>query len=519
MMLAGYSPLQRPGLDELQNFVRFAHPRYEGCLLDFNFMEGGGNKVFNYGTLGGHAVIQGAGALASWDQGVFHPNASGLSYAQMPNHPGLLLTGDLTVMLRINMLAFAVGDMMCMIETGGGGSSSSQNEILYMGQGQTSGAIGVRYRHEYNSNQKQLREFTPAMVLNTWYWIGLVRNVISKTVSVYVFDGMSGDQLHEETQSYTSNPTNTNTVAPLALGAKPVTGAQELNCQFDYFRLYNRIVGINQLRTIPLRPYLEYEETVAMQFLSFGSAPASEAPTIGVPAAQALFSDTNNIILGATIGDNEGGLITMDFSCTHGTLGFETTVPGVTVVGAGTNAMTATGIISTLTPLLTAGICYHQDGILPDTILIDAEDPEMNAATQKSIAITLKSKPIHLDVEPSVISPNTLTPLTFGFTDREGNATKSQVSVLHGVLSVTLSGAASIAPGSNNSATMTINGTQADILATLDTLTYDPTPGYVGPEVFSAVTTDADGHETADMFSMVVSGASLIFQQHLIRHM
>ena len=66
----------------------------------------------------------------------------------------------------------------------------------------------------------------------------------------------------------------------------------------------------------------------------------------------------------------------------------------------------------------------------------------------------------------------------------------TQLSVLHGVLNVTLAGSATISAGTNGTNTLTISGSQADINATLATLTYSPAANYNGGDTLTVLTND-----------------------------
>ncbi|MBI3099517.1 MAG: hypothetical protein HYY93_15005, partial [Planctomycetes bacterium] len=62
-------------------------------------------------------------------------------------------------------------------------------------------------------------------------------------------------------------------------------------------------------------------------------------------------------------------------------------------------------------------------------------------------------------------------------TDTNGNLSTTRLTVTGGLLNVTLSGAATISAGANDSATLTISGTEADINATLASIKYTASNG------------------------------------------
>lgn len=96
---------------------------------------------------------------------------------------------------------------------------------------------------------------------------------------------------------------------------------------------------------------------------------------------------------------------------------------------------------------------------------------------------------------PLVVAPDTSLVFSGGnaiaIADADNNLISANMTVLHGTLSVTLSGAATIGANENGSAMLTISGSQTDINATLATLAYRGSAGYHGPDTLSLVSTDA----------------------------
>jgi hypothetical protein len=71
------------------------------------------------------------------------------------------------------------------------------------------------------------------------------------------------------------------------------------------------------------------------------------ASTLTVPAAQTAYEDVDLAISGITLGDPDGGNLTVNLSVGHGTLRLGTTA-GLTVSGNGTGAVTLSGDIAAL---------------------------------------------------------------------------------------------------------------------------------------------------------------------------
>ncbi|MES0326966.1 MAG: DUF4347 domain-containing protein, partial [Gammaproteobacteria bacterium] len=89
--------------------------------------------------------------------------------------------------------------------------------------------------------------------------------------------------------------------------------------------------------------------------------------------------------------------------------------------------------------------------------------------------------------------------------DAEGNLASTQLSVTQGTVSVTLSGAATIGAGVNGSATLTITGTQADINATLASLSYQGNLNYNGADTLTVLSTDSTGTPLTDSDTVAIT--------------
>jgi large repetitive protein len=82
--------------------------------------------------------------------------------------------------------------------------------------------------------------------------------------------------------------------------------------------------------------------------------------------------------------------------------------------------------------------------------------------------------------------------------DASTSTMTTQLSVLHGVLNVTLTGGAAISAGANGSGTLTLSGSQAAINATLVSLTYSPVADYHGSDTLTVLTNDRGNTGDAD---------------------
>ncbi len=89
--------------------------------------------------------------------------------------------------------------------------------------------------------------------------------------------------------------------------------------------------------------------------------------------------------------------------------------------------------------------------------------------------------------------------------DVDGNLSTVQLGVLNGTVSVTLQGGATISGGSNGTNTLTLSGSQADINATLATLTYQGTLNYNGPDTLTITSTDTNSGSDVDTVAIMVT--------------
>ncbi len=89
--------------------------------------------------------------------------------------------------------------------------------------------------------------------------------------------------------------------------------------------------------------------------------------------------------------------------------------------------------------------------------------------------------------------------------DVDGNLSSVQLSVGSGSLSVTLTAGVSISSGSNGSSSFTLSGTEAQINAALETLTYQGTKNFSGADTLTVVSTDSAGTPLSDTDSVNIT--------------
>ncbi len=92
--------------------------------------------------------------------------------------------------------------------------------------------------------------------------------------------------------------------------------------------------------------------------------------------------------------------------------------------------------------------------------------------------------------------------------DVDGNLSTVQLGVTQGTVTVTVSGAASISAGGNGTSTLTLSGTQADINATLASLSYQGTLNYTGADSLTMTSTDGNSVTDVDAVAITVTGVN-----------
>jgi hypothetical protein len=92
--------------------------------------------------------------------------------------------------------------------------------------------------------------------------------------------------------------------------------------------------------------------------------------------------------------------------------------------------------------------------------------------------------------------------------DADGNLATVQLTVGNGTLNVSLAGGASVAAGANDSATLTLAGTQAQINAALATLTYLGAADFNGSDTLTVLATDALGANRSDTVAIAVAAVN-----------
>ncbi|GKS64187.1 hypothetical protein YTPLAS72_14910 [Nitrospira sp.] len=188
----------------------------------------------------------------------------------------------------------------------------------------------------------------------------------------------------------------------------------------------------------------------------------------------------------------------------------------------GTNGATAdsfegTPVLTSVTQGANGTVTFLADGTVtytpnanfngPDSFTYTITSGGVTETATVNVTVTAVNDP-PVNTVPGAQSVNEDTPLALSgisVNDVDGNLSTVQLGVLNGTVSVTLQGAASISAGSNGSPTLTLSGSEADINATLATLTYQGNLNYNGSDTLTVTSTDANSGTDVDTVAITIT--------------
>jgi hypothetical protein len=237
-------------------------------------------------------------------------------------------------------------------------------------------------------------------------------------------------------------------------------------------------------------------------------APANDAPINTVPAAQAANEDTALVFSAGngnlvSIADLDAGLATVEvqLTVTNGTLTLAGVGGLVFVSGAdGTATMTVQGTITAINAAMD-GMRYAPaaDFNGPATLTVATDDlgnTGAGGALTDTDVVNITVNAVNdapVNVGPGAQTGNEDVPLALGgvsVSDVDGGPVQVTLTVANGRLDVSLAGGATITAGANGSATLTLDGTQAQVNAALATLAYTGAANWSGGDTLTMTTSD-----------------------------
>lgn len=227
------------------------------------------------------------------------------------------------------------------------------------------------------------------------------------------------------------------------------------------------------------------------------------------------------------LADGVGEQLTLDgstFSLTDGTT-------GTTVTNSVTYTVSVTGTTATVTLNSAAGVAASAFNTLVNSI---AYSDVASVRTSGSRVIKLTSLQDNggvanggvdtgsLNLTSTVTMANTAPVNTvpaaqtavedtqlaisgLSVSDANGNLATTQLTVTHGTLNVSIAGGATISAGANDSATLTLSGTQAQINTALATLKYTGALNYNGSDTLTVLSADSASTPLTDSDTVAIT--------------
>ncbi len=180
----------------------------------------------------------------------------------------------------------------------------------------------------------------------------------------------------------------------------------------------------------------------------------------------------------------------------HGTLNIGTTT-GLSVTGSGTSTLFLQGPLSALQADLSS-VTYTpgSDYVGPDVLYMTDTDTITKQSTTNNITITVSASTPAITVPPAVTIPNTAYTFpngAFYIMDAAASGTSDAMTLTvgHGALTLGSTSGLSFGTTSNNSSSITVSGTLANLIAALNGLVYTPTAGFAGTDSLNVSVKDA----------------------------
>ncbi|MBY0485528.1 hypothetical protein, partial [Nitrosomonas sp.] len=191
------------------------------------------------------------------------------------------------------------------------------------------------------------------------------------------------------------------------------------------------------------------------------------------------------------------------------------TLSGAASISSGANnssTLTLSGTQAEINATLASLIYQGDSGYTgSDTLTVTSTDSAV-ASDIDTVSITVTAGNVApVNAVPGAQNAVEDTPFVLGgisVSDANGDLATVQLAVAHGTLNVTLSGAASITSGANNSSTLTLSGTQAEINATLASLSYQGMANFNGADSLTITSTDSNSGMDVDTVAITVTAVN-----------
>jgi hypothetical protein len=139
---------------------------------------------------------------------------------------------------------------------------------------------------------------------------------------------------------------------------------------------------------------------------------------------------------------------------------------------------------------------------------VDILDESANGSNLAAATITvdINEAPINTVPAAQTVDEDTALAITgLRVADVNGNLTTTQLSVINGTLSVTLSGDTTLSAGANGSSDLTLSGSEIDINDTLATVSYQSNADFNGSDTLTMVSTDGGSPPLSDTDTVAIT--------------
>ena len=239
------------------------------------------------------------------------------------------------------------------------------------------------------------------------------------------------------------------------------------------------------------------------EIISFNVIAVNDAPVLVIPQSEQAFTeDTAGTISGISVDDVEAASLQVSLAANHGTITLNA-LSGITFedeTADGAHSMVISGLSADLSAALD-GLAYTPDANYngADNLSIQVYDNGVSGdgdanTTSGAIAISVSAvNDAPVNVVPGAQTTDEETPLAISgvsVSDVDATALQIQLSVSHGSLHLDATETLFEEGSSNDSASMTLQGSIADLNNALAGLTYTPTSNYNGSDTFTLTTSD-----------------------------
>jgi hypothetical protein len=232
-------------------------------------------------------------------------------------------------------------------------------------------------------------------------------------------------------------------------------------------------------------------------------------PTITAPTTASVNENASSFAFtggnAISVADLSGTAEQLTLTVSHGTLSLGITT-GLTVTSNASASVTLSGTLASLNNDLTSLTYTPTSGYAGgDTLALSDKDASDNLTGKANVAITVLA-PLGVNA-PATASVKENTSLVFSsvggnpitITDPNAGTSVEQLTltVTHGTPTLAATTGISFTSGANNSASMTVTGTLANLNAALNGLQFTPTIGYSGPASLAVTFKDLGNNQSA----------------------